>query len=220
MEMRDRVGYIAMLGFLLLAATFTNFLARASERERAPSRAPLLELPDHLGEWRTAETQMLDAATLAVLKPDDYLSRTYTNEQRTPVSLFIGYYRSQRNGQTYHSPQNCLPGAGWAMLRQARLQVGNGRGQMSEINHYLVAKDGEKMVALYWYQARGRVVASEYWGKIYTVRDAISRQRTDGALVRVMLPVDEKEGGEPRALADGVSFVRELMPALPRYIPD
>jgi EpsI family protein len=136
-----------------------------------------------------------------------------------PAFLFIGYYASQRNGQTYHSPQNCLPGAGWAMLSHARLHLEE-RARAGEINHYLIGKGGEKMLTLYWYQARGRMIASEYWGKIYTVEDAIARRRTDGALVRVMLPVDDKPEGEERALAAGLDFVRRLMPELPRYVPD
>jgi EpsI family protein len=176
-------------------------------------------LPAQLGAWREAETQTLDSATLEVLRPEDYLSRTYTNARGVPVFLFIGYYSSQRNGQTYHSPQNCLPGAGYRVLRHERLRLDEG-AQTGEINHYLIGKGGEKMLTLYWYQARGRVVASEYWGKIYTVQDAVARQRTDGALVRVMLPVDDKADGEGRALAEGMDFVKRLMPELPRLIPN
>lgn len=217
--MNRHASYITMLTFLLLTAAFTTYLTRASEREHVPPRAALSEMPAQLGAWRKTEEQTLDPATLEVLKPEDYLSRTYTGERGTPVFLFIGYYASQRNGQTYHSPQNCLPGAGWAMLRHERLPFNESHAS-GEINHYLIGKGSEKMLTLYWYQARGRVVASEYWGKIYTVQDAITRRRTDGALVRVMLPVEDKAGGEERALADGLDFVRRLMPELPRYIPD
>jgi EpsI family protein len=206
-----------MLAFLLLAAAATTYLARASERESVPPRAPLAELPEQLGGWRRMETQTLDAQTLEVLKPDDYLSRTYTNERGVAAFLFIGYYASQRSGQTYHSPQNCLPGAGWAMLGHERLGAG-ALGRSGEINHYLIGKGGERMLTLYWYHGRGRVVASEYWGKVYTVADAVSRSRTDGALVRVMLPVTE--GEEPRALSEGLDFVHRLMPELGRHIPD
>jgi EpsI family protein len=218
--MKRHFSFIIMLAFLVLAAALTTYLARASERENVPSRAPLSELPGQLGPWRETETQALDAATLEVLRPDDYLSRTYANKQGVPVFLFIGYYASQRTGQTYHSPQNCLPGAGWAMLRHQRQVIGDARGEQSEINHYLIGKGEEKMLTLYWYQARGRVVASEYWGKVYTVQDAVARQRTDGALVRVMLPVNEARGGEAQALAEGLDFVRRLLPELPRHIPD
>src|SRR5438093_2571282 len=135
--MKRHASYITMLAFLLLAAAFTTYLTRASEREHVPPRASLSELPAQLGAWRKTEEQTLDPATLEVLKPEDYLSRTYINERRVPVFLFIGYYASQRTGQTYHSPQNCLPGAGWAMLRHERLHLDE-HAQSGEINHYLI----------------------------------------------------------------------------------
>ena len=218
--MKKHAGYISMLVFLLLAAAFTNYLTRASERENVPPRVSLSEMPSRFGTWRETEKQTLDPATLEVLKPEDYLSRTYINERGVPVFLFIGYYGSQRAGQTYHSPQNCLPGAGWAMLQHARLPLDQSSSHSGEINHYLIGKGSEKMLTLYWYQTRGRVVASEYWAKFYTIQDALTRRRTDGALVRVMLPVDDRAGGEEQALKDGLSFISRLMPELPRYIPD
>jgi exosortase D (VPLPA-CTERM-specific) len=220
LDLRRRLSFIAMLGSLLLAAAFTNYLTRESERERVPPRAPLSELPDRLGPWRQVETNTLDPATLELLKPDDYLSRTYANERGMPAFLFIAYYGSQRTGQTYHSPQNCLPGAGWAMVGHQRYPLGGDQVGQGEINQYLIAKGGEKLLTLYWYHGRGRVVASEYWGKVYTVEDAVFRRRTDGALVRVMLPVEERAGGEQRALEEGLNFVQRLMPELPRSIPD
>jgi len=218
--MRKHLSFIAMLAFLLVAAGFTTYLTRASEVERVPPREPLSGFPEHVGPWRRAEVQSLDPRALDLLNPDDYLSSTYTSEQGVPAFLFIAFYRSQRNGQTYHSPQNCLPGAGWAKLRHERLSIGNEHAGQGEINYYLIGKGGERMLTLYWYQARGRMVASEYWGKVYTVQDAVTRHRTDGALVRVLLPVQESSGGEPQALKDGLDFVQRLLPELPRYIPD
>ncbi len=213
--MTKHFSFILMLAFLLIAAGFTRYLARASEREQVPAREAFTSFPEHLGSWRRVENQILDPEILEKLQPDDYLSCTYANEKGVAAFLFIGYYASQRNGKTYHSPQNCLPGAGWAMLRHEQLRLDDG-----EINLYLIGKSGEKMLTLYWYQGRGRVVASEYWGKIYTVIDAIAKRRTDGALVRVILPVNERVGGEPKALEEGLAFVQLLLPQLTRYIPN
>lgn len=219
--MRKNIAFVVMLAFLLLSAAFTRYLAQARGQEKVPPRAKLDNLAPQLGVWREAETESLDPQTLEVLKPDDYIQRTYLGEGGVPVYLFIGYFSSQRNGQTYHSPQNCLPGAGWTMESRERQQVGSDQpaGQ-GEINQFIISKDGLKMLTLYWYQGRGRTVASEYWGKIYTVKDAVARQRTDGALVRVMLPIDEGRGGEQAALKAGMDFVSHLLPELPRYIPN
>src|SRR5262249_50910082 len=151
LPMKRDFSFIAMLAFLVLAAMFTTYLTRASEIERVPPHESLASFPDQSGSWRRTETQALDPRALKLLKPDDYLSRTYVNEQGVPAFLFIAYYGSQRNGQTYHSPQNCLPGAGWAKLRHERLHVGHGQAGQGEINYYLIGKGGEKMLTLYWY---------------------------------------------------------------------
>jgi EpsI family protein len=219
--MRKNLAFVSMLSFMLLAAALTNYLVQAREQEKVPPRAVLEGLSKQLGSWREKETETLDARTLEVLKPDDYLQRTYLNDRGLPAFLFIGYFASQRSGSTYHSPQNCLPGAGWTMERRASVGVSAepsaGQGL---INQFIITKDNARMLTLYWYQGRGRTVASEYWGKIYTVKDAVTRQRTDGALVRVMLPISEGAGGEEAALKEGMDFVNQLLPELPRYIPD
>ena len=220
-DMRKNAPFVLMLLFLSLSAIYTNRLVQAREQEKVPPRETLEQMSKELGAWREHETETLDARTLEVLKPDDYLSRTYVNQKGLPAFLFIGYFSTQRNGSTYHSPQNCLPGAGWTMQARERLNVGaQASAGQGEINQFVVSKDTARMLTLYWYQGRGRTVASEYWGKIYTVKDAVVRQRTDGALVRVMVPIDDNAGGEQAALKEGMEFINQLMPELPRYIPD
>jgi EpsI family protein len=216
--MKNRLSYIAMLVFLLCSAAFAQYLGRGGGRERIPPRAPLAEFPTQFGEWRQVEEQRLGAGELRELGPDDYLSRTYVNDDGAPVYLFIAYYASQRQRQTFHSPQNCLPGAGWTMSGR-RLHSLDGAGA-DRINEYLIEKDSAKMVALYWYQGRGRVVANEYWGRLYTIRDSMALGRTDGALVRVIAPVGKADGADEQARATALDFARKLAPTLPAYIPN
>jgi EpsI family protein len=139
--------------------------------------------------------------------------------------LYIGYYESQRQGDTMHSPLNCLPGAGWSPVQNDHLSINvpvslgtttGARERSIEVNRYIIEKGVDRQVVLYWYQSHGRVVASEYWGKIYMVVDAIRINRTDGALVRVVAPiVTSQEDAE----LDAVDFVRVLFPSLERYLP-
>jgi EpsI family protein len=221
--MRRHTHYLTMLVFLVAAATLMTYLTRASEREMTPKRQSFAAFPETIGKWKRVETQTLDDRVLEQLKPDDYLSATYADEQNRPVYLFIGYYESQRHGKTYHSPQNCLPGAGWMITRRGRYAldaavpglIGSG-----EINDFTISKEDGKLLTLYWYQGRGRVVASEYWGKFYSVEDAVFRRRTDGSLVRVMLPVVGDAEAEQKAQADGRAFVKELIPQLSNFIPN
>lgn len=218
--MKKNLPFIFMLSFLLVAGAFTNYLVQARGQEKNPPRARLDGMAKTLGGWQELETDVLDARAQEVLKPDDYLQRTYINDQHAAAYLFIAYFDSQRNGNTYHSPQNCLPGAGWTMADRPRQYVGESTSAgLGEINQFVVTKEDVKMLTLYWYQGRGRTVASEYWGMVYTVADAVARQRTDGALVRVMIPIDET-GGEAAALRAGMDFVSHLLPELSSYIPD
>ena len=218
--MKPNPSYLAMLLFLLCAAAFTHYLTNARASEAVPPHAALATFPEQLGAWKQVEVQTLTPGSIRELGADDFTSRTYENAQGAPVFLFIAYYASQRARSTYHSPQNCLPGAGW-VLGAHRLQplvhTLNANGQV--INEYLIEKDGARMLALYWYHGRGRVVASEYWGRLYTLADAVTRGRTDGALVRLILPLSA-QFNEVQARQEGLALARDLMAVLPSFIPD
>ena len=134
-----------------------------------------------------------------------------------PVLLYVGYYKSQRTGATYHSPKNCLPGAGWQFVRSDYVTVPLQGTSGVTINQVLIQKGLDQQVILYWYQDRGRVIASEYWAKAYMIWDAITMNRTDGSLVRISIPV---VNSPDEAAAQGLSFLRDLWPTLLDYMPD
>lgn len=195
-------------------------IGRASKSEPVPPRAPLGQLPLSFDGFAGGRSVDLDPAVLQVLGVDDHINRVYRPDgTRIPIGLYVGYYMTQRQGDTMHSPMNCLPGSGWQPVASGRMQIAVG-SQSVEVNRYLVEKGGERMLVLYWYQSHGRVVASEYWGKIYMVLDAMRLNRTDAALVRVVIPVSHFEAnGEQTAEALGVRFVRGLFPLLEHHIP-
>ncbi len=215
-EMKKHSSYLAMLLFLLLAAASAHYLTRTGDREHIPPRTSLADFPRQFDSWRQTDAQALSAGTLRELKADDYLSAVYANDRGAFASLFIAYYGSQRHRQTIHSPQNCLPGAGWTMSRHRLHAMVEG----GWINEYLIEKDDVQTLAFYWYQGRGRTVASEYWAKFETVRDAMWLGRTDGALVRVIVPMGKGEGAEEFARAAGLDFSQKLLTILPGFVPD
>lgn len=212
--MGNRLGYLGMLVLLLMMAGGGFYLARAGERERLPQRAALAEFPAELDSWRQVEVQTLDERTAHELAADDYLSRTYSNGQAYAY-LFIAFHAEQRHRQTFHSPQNCIPGAGWTMGNYRLHKLGQG-----EANEYLIEKDGVQMLALYWYQGRGKLIAGEYRARLYTIKDAMWLGRTDGALVRVIVPVGKGDGAEAFARKAALDFSQTLLPILPRYVPN
>jgi EpsI family protein len=209
---------IIVLSLALLATA--TLIARASKPEITPIRETLSELPLRIGDWTGQPSQALESKVLAVLGVDDYVNRTYFNPDLFPAHLYIGYYQSQREGDTMHSPLNCLPGAGWNPIKRSHINISIENQSVIEINRIVIIKGIEKQVVLYWYQSHGRVVASEYWGKIYTVLDAVRTNRTDAALIRIVCPVAGSDSDTEAAVEQrAVEFVKALFPLLERFLP-
>jgi EpsI family protein len=196
------------------------YLAGASESEHVPLRLPLSQLPTTFGGWKGVHAGDLEPEVLSVLGVDEYVNRIYRAANGLPVGLYIGYYQSQRQGESMHSPLNCLPGSGWQPISNGRQSIQLDGVAPIEVNRYVVQKAGENMLVLYWYQSHGRVVASEYWGMVYMVADAIRMNRTDAALVRVVIPIGKTDAtSEHQAEEIGAQFVRTLFPLLERHFP-
>jgi EpsI family protein len=153
------------------------------------------------------------------LQVDDYMMRQYLREQGAPIGLYVGYYQSMRQGATYHSPKNCLPGSGWYVVKTgtARVDVVNRHGQAVKVNRYVIQKGLETQLVLYWYQDRGRTITSEYWAKIYMGTDAIVKNRTDGSLVRLTIPFTGED--ENMAFSQAKAFAEKIFPLLREYLP-
>lgn len=200
------------------------YLGQASRSEVIPPRQPLAAFPLEIGGWSGRPAPELDPKVLAVLGVDEFVNRVYQRPDQPPVGLYVGYYSSQRQGDTIHSPLNCLPGSGWVPIKAERVNMatyGPDRTPRSiEVNHYVVQQGLDKLVVLYWYQSHGRVTASEYWSKLFMVRDAIVLNRTDAALVRVISPaINTEPAAETAARQQAIRFVEAIFPMLGRYLP-
>lgn len=206
-----------LLAVLLLSGLVINVWEHVGEAR--VERRPLKEFPAQLGRWRQAGADTrFDKETEQVLRADDYLARSYTGPDGRVASFYVGYYATQRNGATYHSPLNCLPGAGWTMNDPASVTIKPADGEPAfEANRYIIENGSDRQLLVYWYQGRGRKVASEYWGKIYTVIDSVKRRRSDGAMVRIMIPVGSNEQA---ALDAATALAAEIAPVLPGFVPD
>jgi EpsI family protein len=216
-KLKDSWRFYLLLAFLLLGGIVIQVWERAGEASVV--RRSLKEMPSQVGPWRqVGADQRFDQQTESVLRADDYLSRTYQLPDGLAASFYVGYYATQRTGATYHSPLNCLPGSGWEMNEPASVTITPADGSPSfEANRYIIQNGDDKQLLIYWYQGRGRKLASEYWGKIYTVIDSIRRRRSDGAMVRVMVPVGRSE---EQALKAATDLAAQISPVLPGFIPD
>ena len=176
---------------------------------------PLREFPSEIGlshsQDRPFETQVVRA-----IGADDYINRVYLGS--TPsIELYIGYYKDQRSGDRIHSPKNCLPGSGWEPVHSSRVQIGSEGGVAVLVNEYLVAQGARRNLVLYWYQSRGRIVASEYVAKFLLIADGLKNRPTDGAMVRIWTTAAD---GEETAQARAVEFANSVYPQVDEFLPN
>ncbi len=209
-----RVGIL--LALLLTGGIVVNAWDYLGDAEVA--RQELKSFPKRLGGWeQTGGDEKFDNETMAVLRASDYLLRNYRGADGRVINFYVGYYSSQRNGATYHSPLNCLPGSGWVLNEPGKLTISPDGRAPFQANRYVIQNGDHKELLVYWYQGRGRAIASEYWGKVYTVLDSVRLRRSDGAMVRVTTPIGNSES---QALQAAANLAAEASTKLPEFIPD
>lgn len=207
-----------LLAVLLLAAS-AIFLYARQFGEVLPPRLPLSSFPLEMGKWRGTDVSIAKDV-LHTLGPGDFLLRVYRNldQSQSTTDLFIAYFASQRTGDTIHSPQNCLPGAGWTPIQTNRTVLSVPGFSPFPANRYVIAKGDSRKLVLYWYWAHDRGIASEYLAKFYLVEDSIRVHRSDGAMVRITTesyPGETMSQTEQRVLP----FVNSVVPLLNNFVP-
>jgi len=216
MKLRSNTGRFWILFVaLLISGAIINTWERAGEAK--VSRKSLKEFPAQIGSWDQLGRELrFDDETETILRADEYLARNFRSHGHV-VSLYVGYYATQRTGATYHSPLNCLPGSGWVMNEGGDISVTRPDGSSFKANRYVIQKGNERALVIYWYQGRGRSVANEYWDKMYTVFDSVARRRSDGALVRVIAPIETSTTEAEKLASD---LAAETVKQLPTFVPN
>ncbi|HEX7551311.1 MAG TPA: EpsI family protein, partial [Candidatus Methylomirabilis sp.] len=208
----------SVVAILLLLATLI-VVRTVDFREKIPLARPLGQVPMTIGEWSGVRSAM-ERDFLDTLKLSDYLLADYRNPQGKTVNAYVAYNESQRKGESSHSPDSCLPGSGWVFEDSGTvaLPVRDAEGNPTVIRRAFIRKDGDRQLTYYWFPQRGRVLTNMFQLKAYAFWDALTRQRTDGALVRLITPVYGAE--QPRdAEARLQRFAQEFVPVLAGFLP-
>lgn len=213
--MKPSIRFAVLLVLIVVAGVLVNAWSYLGEAH--VERKVLKEFPESIGAWqRTGSDQILDNETLKVLRASDYLLRDFRKSDGQVANLYVGYYASQRTGATYHSPLNCLPGSGWILSEPGKATIALPDGSAFVANKYVIQNGEYKSLMIYWYQGRGRNVASEYWGKVYTVFDSVRLRRSDGAMVRVTVPIRDSEAAAEKT---ALEFASTASSVLPEFVP-
>jgi exosortase D (VPLPA-CTERM-specific) len=207
--------FVAATALVAIAAVL-HFMLPARV-EVTPQRTGLDDFPTQVGGWH-GERSTLESVYLDALQLDDYLMANYRRGSDAPLNFYVAWYGSQRSGRSVHSPRACIPGGGWQIrsFEARELQVGNTK---LPVNRVVVELGTSRQVVYYWFDQRGRRLNNEYLVKWFIFWDALTRNRSDGALVRLSMPVAGSDG-EVKADRAVAQFAAAAMPLLTRYVPD
>ncbi len=186
-----------------------------SGQRTMPLALPLDSIPAVLA-GRVGTPVTLSPAETRVAGMTSYILRSYDGEE-APFTVYVGYYDHQTQGRTIHSPKNCLPGSGWEALQQAEVAVATPLGPQ-RVNRYMLQNKQTRALVFYWYQGRGRVAANEYRVKWELLRDAALRGRSEEALVRIVVMLNDRTG-EAEATRWAERVASELIPSVFRVLP-
>ncbi len=200
---------------MILATVSLNYLSHGEDIQ--PNK-PLSTFPTQIGEWIGKEDHF-DEKIYDILGVDDSFLCNYSAFDGRQVQLYIGFHQNQREGDLIHSPKHCMPGAGWNIIRTSteELTIPNTDPAKIKVIKLILENGHQRQIVLYWFQSRGRLIASEYMQKIYLVIDSITKHRTDGSFVRLIAPV--VDGDEEKTSEYIKNFTKLLIPVLQDYIP-
>lgn len=197
----------------LITLALTGF---ASHSEKIKPNKPFKEFPLTIDKWQGRSGE-LDQDVYNILGVEDYILANYQKNSGERVNLYVGFYQSQKEGDIIHSPKNCMPGSGWKIIKTSLVPIALASGKKdTKVIELLLQKGAEKQVVLYWFQSRGRIIASEYMQKIWLVIDSVTKQRTDGSFVRLISPVVKSEAITLENLKE---FAIKIYPFLNEHIP-
>lgn len=202
---------------LILGTWFV--IQNSSSVSAVPIKQQLASFPITLGQWHRVHASTSSADVVEMLGVDDEIYYTYQNTAGRLITLYVGYYKSVGVSGAYHSPKNCLPGGGWGIdsIQPFPMSTGIEGNSSSEISEMLIRNGNSYQIVLYWYQNRGRIIANEYWEKIYLVLDALRIGRRDGTFVRIMYSVQDDNIG--KSSQDAGNFAELVMNNLESYLP-
>lgn len=203
---------------LILLLQAGAYYAIAFRGERAPAASPLSSFPASIGPWRMTLDAPIEKEVQDVLNADDTLNRRYSSAGNTDAYLFIAFFKTQRYGQSPHSPKNCLPGAGYTPIEDSKVSIAvpEWPGPIV-VNKYVTERGNDKSVTLYWYQSHNRVIAGEYSARFWLVLDAIRYRRSDTSIVKIVVPVANSR--IDLATQTGVEFIQTIFPQILQQLP-
>ncbi|MBA3012819.1 MAG: EpsI family protein [Proteobacteria bacterium] len=208
------MSYVRTITIVVILVITSVLTLAVSRSERKVLNKPFALFPEEIERWKGVKGT-LDQEIYNILGVEDYILANYKNPNGNTINLYVGFYQSQKEGDLIHSPKNCLPGAGWNIVKSSEEPIAFENNQVF-VSRLLLQKGVEQQIVLYWFQSRGRIISSEYMQKIWLVVDSITKQRTDGSFVRLISPILDNEQVTVDLLKE---FAKQIKPILDDHIP-
>lgn len=216
MELKSK-RYWFVVALLLVTGIYVHLLRYTRISIQEPVN--LEDLPMTLGDWQSGESLIIDEDTKEVLKSSQDLLRSYTDSTNQQIGLFIAYFKDQKYGEQIHSPKHCLPGSGWKITNKESFNVPiqNSPSDQLKINKLIIAKEHYNEIMIYWFYTRSGVITSEYELKFSLAKNALLRNPTDAAFIRINLPLPQRD--HSKALQVASKFISDIFPAIQNILP-
>lgn len=209
--MKNKHRFFIVYALLIAAALFVYQHSDLA----VPVNQPLTEIPLQQGVWKMASQTRFDEQVLQVLKPTDYLARSYVDGAGNRISFYLGYHGGGAESGPIHSPKHCLPGSGWQVVSTVPGEMAVA-GENIKLVRAVYQNGYNRELFLYWFQVKGKTLANEYALKAAEVLNSIVYNRRDSAFVRISLPFT---GDQDKAIALAEQFVRDFYPHIAEVLP-
>jgi EpsI family protein len=180
-----------------------------------PVNKPFSTFPSQVGGWKISGESFMTDNVLAVLKPTDYLSRSYESIKGERVTIYLGYHGGGKDGGEIHSPKHCLPGSGWNEVYSEKTKFESSSESINLVKS-VYQKAENRELFLYWFQVKGKTLDNEYLLKISEIINSAIYRRRDAAFVRISVPFTNDE---QKARVTGEQFIRDFYPVISSYLP-
>jgi EpsI family protein len=216
MELKSK-RYWLVVALLLVTGIYVHILRYT--RILVKEQVNLEALPMKIGKWQAEENLVMEEDIKEILKSSQDLWRAYTDSNHQQIDFFMAYFKDQKYGEQIHSPKHCLPGSGWKIVDRETfvVQLQDSPAAQLKINKLVISKKYFNEIMLYWFWTRSGVITSEYELKFSLAKNALLRNPTDAAFIRINLPLPQ--GDRSKALQAASQFISDIFPEITNVLP-
>jgi exosortase A len=185
----------------VLVAAIWPALAWSLSQSNVQEQPVSLQAPHAVSGWKQETVSRWDwRPDVSGEDGDSYTF--YKDEDNAVVGLYLGVYRSQRQGAELLNSQNVMArqptplerNLMWSDAEQTKRTIKFQGNEMVVNQSRLTSRRGERLLVWNWYRIGDHYTANPYLGKLLEAISYLFAQRRDGSLIVIATDYQEKEG--------------------------